>query len=300
MYSYPAASGPKDVLSTFLITSTSTSYYFDVLNSGEAVDGGLRALGRVWHDGCLRCEVSGAVLREGTFYVHEGRTIAKEARAETAPLCAACGEPALEGRLFAMGKARRRNSAPCSTLLRAQLGHGPPPRSAQVFHDRCFKCVHCHAPIGDRRFVEFEGEPYLDGCYQKLFGYAAPETQQLLQGERRRYAALVPLQHLGKQDALERFRARHAELFPTVRRELRERGLTEVRAFVFAPPAVTKPSLALHFVLPAEIDATDAFRQLLAEERHCAEWEQLVASNFDTSTARGRAWWESISPELAE
>jgi hypothetical protein len=122
---------------------------------GEAVDGGLRALGRVWHDGCLRCEVSGAVLREGTFYVHEGRTIAKEARAETAPLCAACGEPALEGRLFAMGK---------------------------VFHDRCFKCVHCHAPIGDRRFVEFEGEPYLDGCYQKLFGYAAPETQQLLQG----------------------------------------------------------------------------------------------------------------------
>lgn len=267
---------------------------------GEAVDGGLRALGRVWHDGCLRCEVSGAVLREGTFYVHEGRTIAKEARAETAPLCAACGEPALEGRLFAMGKARRRNSAPCSILLRAQLGHGPPPRSAQVFHDRCFKCVHCHAPIGDRRFVEFEGEPYLDGCYQKLFGYAAPETQQLLQGERRRYAALVPLQHLGKQDALERFRARHAELFPTVRRELRERGLTEVRAFVFAPPAVTKPSLALHFVLPAEIDATDAFRQLLAEERHCAEWEQLVASNFDTSTARGRAWWESISPELAE
>ena len=49
------------------------------------------------------------------------------------------------------------------------------------------------------------------------------KTQQLLQGERRRYAALVPLQHLGKQDALERFRARHAELFPTVRRELRER-----------------------------------------------------------------------------
>ena len=96
---------------------------------GEAVDGGLRALGRVWHDGCLRCEVSGAVLREGTFYVHEGRTIAKEARAETAPLCAACGEPALEGRLFAMGKARRRNSAPCSILLRAQLGHGPPPRT---------------------------------------------------------------------------------------------------------------------------------------------------------------------------
>ena len=65
------------------------------LAGGEAVDGGLRALGRVWHDGCLRCEVSGAVLREGTFYVHEGRTIAKEARAETAPLCAACGEPAL-------------------------------------------------------------------------------------------------------------------------------------------------------------------------------------------------------------
>ena len=56
-----------------------------------------------------------------------------------------------------------------------------------------------------------EGEPYLDGCYQKLFGYAAPETQQLLQGERRRYAALVPLQHLGKQDALERFRARSRE-----------------------------------------------------------------------------------------
>ena len=79
------------------------------------------------------------------------------------------------------------------------------------------------------------------------------------------------------------------------RRELRERGLTEVRAFVFAPPAVTKPSLALHFVLPAEIDATDAFRQLLAEERHCAEWEQLVASNFDTSTS---AFGATVTPYL--
>ena len=38
-------------------------------------------------------------------------------------------------------------------------------------------------------------------------------SQQLLQGDRRRYAALVPLQHLGKQDALERCREGRETLF---------------------------------------------------------------------------------------
>ena len=49
--------------------------------------------------------------------------------------------------------------------------------------------------LAARRFVEFEGEPYLDGCYQKLFGAAAgPEMQSLVAGSTAvRYAIHVPL-----------------------------------------------------------------------------------------------------------
>ena len=62
----------------------------------EPVDGGLRALGRAWHDACLTCQYSGEALGEGGFYLHEGTPLSGAALRHTAPLCASCGEPALK------------------------------------------------------------------------------------------------------------------------------------------------------------------------------------------------------------
>ena len=66
----------------------------------EPVDGGLRALGRAWHDACLTCQHSGEALGEGDFYLHEGAPLSGAALRHTAPLCASCGEPALKARLY--------------------------------------------------------------------------------------------------------------------------------------------------------------------------------------------------------
>jgi hypothetical protein len=42
---------------------------------GEPVAAGLRALGRAWHEGCLRCDLTGVSLSDGTAYmqVRDGR-----------------------------------------------------------------------------------------------------------------------------------------------------------------------------------------------------------------------------------
>ena len=78
-------------LVTHLVTRLVTSSRCD-----EPVDGGLRALGRAWHDACLTCQYSGEALGEGGFYLHEGTPLSGAALRHTAPLCASCGEPALK------------------------------------------------------------------------------------------------------------------------------------------------------------------------------------------------------------
>ena len=67
------------------------------------VDGGLRALGRAWHEGCLRCAESDQPLIEGSAFLHEGRPIAPTERVRTAPRCHACGDPATSNRVYAHG-----------------------------------------------------------------------------------------------------------------------------------------------------------------------------------------------------
>ena len=85
------------------------------------MDGGLRALGRVWHESCFTCQQSGEALGEGDFYLHEGKPLSAAALRHTAPLCAGCGEPVLKARLFAMGNAYHRacfRCEDCGTQLR--------------------------------------------------------------------------------------------------------------------------------------------------------------------------------------
>ena len=50
-----------------------------------------------------------------------------------------------------------------------------------AYHKACFRCACCQAEIGERRFVPHDGEPYLEGCYQKLFGTLSGTMQSLIQ-----------------------------------------------------------------------------------------------------------------------
>ena len=235
------------------------------------MDGGLRALGRVWHESCFTCQQSGEALGEGDFYLHEGKPLSAAALRHTAPLCAGCGEPALKARLFAMGNA---------------------------YHRACFRCACCRSEIGDRRFVPYDGEPYLEGCYQKLFGTLSGPMQSLMQADTRRYAVHVPLSMQLGPGGLAHFAQKHSESFPAVRRQLRERGVTEAHAFLFQPPAVPKPVLCLTMTMPIELEAREALPEMLKEERQCQQWEQLVSGVHDAGQSKGNPWWATIAPEL--
>ena len=238
---------------------------------GGVVDGGLRALGRAWHEGCLRCAVSDEPLVVGEAFLHEGRPVAPTARERTAPRCQGCGEPATANRVYAHGV---------------------------VYHHDCFRCVHCRAIIGERRFVMFDSEPYLDGCYQKLFGASAGEAMRAqLHGEIQRYALSVPLLPSLGAPGLQRFLIKHEELLPSVRRMLREHGIVQFGSFLFEPPAVSKPLLLLHMQIPVMLDAAEVLPQLLQTDRIGQEWEQLVASVHDAPGSRGRAWYENMVRE---
>jgi len=243
---------------------------------GDPVDGGLRALGQAWHEGCLQCEFTGEALGTGpdapTAYLLDGVPLAEKARAQTAPPCGVCGEPAVEDRIAVGGV---------------------------LYHRECFRCAHCKEAIGERRFVWFDDAPYLDGCYQKVFGASADrETRELMKGETRRYACLVPLQSSLGPKGLAAFYAKHSELLPEVKRQMREAGVTALQTFLFQPPMVTKPSLALTFAMPAALDAKEEFVELLQQDRVGQEWMQLLTSSHDAAAAKGNAWYTTIAPEI--
>lgn len=239
---------------------------------GLIVDGGLRALGRAWHEGCLRCADSDEPLAAGEAFLHEGRPVALAARERTAPRCHACGQPATSKRLYAHGA---------------------------VYHHDCFRCVHCRLVIGDRRFVIFDAEPYLEGCYQKLFGASAGEAMRAqVHGAHRRFALTVPLLSSLGPAGLQRFITKHEELLPSVRRMLREHGILHFSSFLFQPPAISKPALVLHMQIPATLDAEEALPLLLQADRIGQQWEQLIASVHDATSSRGRMWYDNMVQEL--
>lgn len=162
-------------------------------------------------------------------YIVDGRPVAGKALAAAAPVCGVCKQPAIIDRIAADGF---------------------------IFHHDCFRCVHCKEIIGERRFVWYDEEPYLDGCYQKLFGsLAEAPIRALMQDEKRHYALMVPLQAGLGPHGLANFARKHAELAPEVKRGLREHGVTELRTFLFHT-VVTKPSFIISFAMPVSIDAT--------------------------------------------
>jgi L-rhamnose mutarotase len=119
-----------------------------------------------------------------------------------------------------------------------------------------------------------------------------------MQADTRRYAVQVPLSMQLGPAGLENFAQKHAEIFPAVRRLLRERGVTEAHAFLFQPPAVPKPVLCLTMTMPIELEAREALPEMLKEERQSQQWEQLVAAMHDAGQSKGNPWWATIAPEL--
>lgn len=204
---------------------------------------GVSALGRAWHHECFTCSISGAPLGPGSFFIHDGKPVAPAERDNLAPRCAECGEGATSDRLWAMG--RRAATHPPNPPLFAWCPRPPyvrlsqripvPPSAGRFHHSKCFVCVHCKAHIGERRFVVLDGEPYLEGCYHKVFGGSAPaEMQAAVSGVRRRYAIAVPLSlsNLGGEQGLPRFLAAHKRLMAAAKRGLRERGVLDVHSFL--------------------------------------------------------------------
>jgi hypothetical protein len=242
---------------------------------GGIVDGGLRALGRVWHEGCLTCSVSGEPLEPGNCFLDEGgRPVSSEAKMQTEARCHACGKPALTKRLYANG---------------------------ELYHRDCFKCSHCKSLIEEQNFVMHDGEPYLDGCYQKLFGKAAGEpTRVLVQGHRRRYAIHVPLLISLGPSGLATFATQHAELFPAARRLMRQQGILAAQTFIFTPPAVSKPSFFMALEIPTLLDAEEALPQLLRADPAGQAWEQLIAAAHDAPASRNNPWWSTLTQDVVE
>jgi L-rhamnose mutarotase len=239
---------------------------------GLVVDGGLHALGRAWHPECLRCAQTDEPLEPGSAFMHEGRLVGPTARLKSAPRCHACNEPAVKDRLFAEGK---------------------------IYHKDCFKCVHCRTVIGERKYVNFDGEPYLEGCYQKLFGSSAGEQKRTqVHGSLVRHVVTVPLLLSLGATGLTTFIKKHEEMLPAVRRLLRESGVQQFSTFVFLPPAISKPNMVISMQLPWAMDAETAFPAMLSDQKVGQQWVQLLDSVHDTGASRGNPWYLSITREL--
>ena len=225
--------------------------------------------GGAWHEECLKCAESGQPPSAGQAYLHEGRPVNPEARVSAAPRCHSCGEPAVVGRIFAHG---------C------------------VYHSECFRCVHCKHVIGERKFVVFDGEPYWRGATRSCSA-RPPERRCVRRSTEPSSATPSPCPLLLWAGALQALQEKHEELLPQVRR-LREAGIVQFASFLFQPPLVSKPSMVLHMLIPASLDAEHALPSLLQEDRIGQQWMELHAAH-DTAAARGNPCGRTYSRSRA-
>lgn len=248
---------------------------------GMPVGSGISALGRSWHHGCLKCVVSGKPITLGgdeeavlegnaDFYLHQGQAVSPSEFERGSPLCAVCGKPAPSDRVYARGR---------------------------FMHTGCFKCAHCGQLIGNRRFVEFDGEPYLEGCYHKLFGAsAAPEMKHFSRRELKSYAISISLNQaeLGGPNGVRRFAEAHAKLLREVAPRLRELGVVELRCFHFAP----KPVLMLSFAVNDESDPRELFATL-GTQPGCEEWDRMLADAVEVRRVGGELvkWYDTLAAD---
>jgi len=195
---------------------------------------------------------AGADAEEGCdYYVLNGRPFCRAHYLDQCtPQCAACAQPADVDPVAALGA---------------------------VYHRSCFVCAHCKATLSGAVFVEHEGTPYCEADYYALFGGRVAEKRSLPE---RSHAFLLHM----RRETLRLFAGAHAELWHEVRRELREEGVKNAQAHLFADG-----TLLLTCELDEARDAESALTAIFERNRYCAQWDALLRLHLPPSLA-SRPW----------
>ena len=215
---------------------------------------------------CLKCaERAAAVSRPA--YLHEGRPVNPEARVSAAPRChSAASLPS---------SAASSRTAACITPSVFDASTANTSSGAQV--------------CGLRRGLSGGVLP------EAVRSSAGEALRTQVHGTLKRHAIAVPLLLSLGGSALQALQEKHEELLPQVRRLLREAGIVQFASFLFQPPLVSKPSMVLHMLIPASLDAEHALPSLLQEDRIGQQWMELLTAAHDTAAARGNPWWSTYS-----
>lgn len=254
----------------------------------EAVaQGGIVAEGETWHAACFVCSacavqlvdaVAGgsgtdqvadttvAATGDGTvgegcdYYVLGGRPFCKEHYLDQCtPLCAACQLPADVQPIAALGV---------------------------VYHHRCFVCAHCKVVIGGGAFIEHEGTAYCQPDYYALFGGRAVDGRP---PPERSHAFMLRV----RAESVREFAGGHAELWHEVRRELREEGVRNAQAHLFADG-----TMLLTLALDEARDAEAALTAICERNRACGQWDALLRLHVTPELAQARFLFEAAADPL--
>ncbi|KAL5259201.1 hypothetical protein ACHWQZ_G009603 [Mnemiopsis leidyi] len=100
--------------------------------------------GRVWHPGCFSCTTCEEVLVDLIYFQYDGRLYCGRHHAELLrPRCHACDELIFGQEFITADK--------------------------HEYHKEHFCCWECDTGLGGAKYVSHKGQPYCQGCYEKLF-----------------------------------------------------------------------------------------------------------------------------------
>eukprot|EP00033_Pygsuia_biforma_P003432 GCRY01003761.1.p1 GENE.GCRY01003761.1~~GCRY01003761.1.p1 ORF type:complete len:409 (-),score=112.73 GCRY01003761.1:288-1514(-) len=103
----------------------------------------ITALGKTWHPNHFKCEICGKLLGAEVFYELNGRPYCEaDYQASFCEKCALCGDLVTEHCVNAMGK---------------------------MWHLECFRCTECGKVFPDGAFMEKDGEPFCNACFNLQF-----------------------------------------------------------------------------------------------------------------------------------
>ncbi len=130
----------------------------------------LQALERAWHPDCFVCGACRLPIGRGTYLIVETYPYHPDCF-----VCGACRRP-IGNQSFVRegGKAYHRDchlerfAARCAGCGRP-IEQGGIQALGQSWHGDCFRCLACHKPLKEARFLEKDGHPYHEACYHARF-----------------------------------------------------------------------------------------------------------------------------------
>ncbi|KAG8464007.1 hypothetical protein KFE25_000175 [Diacronema lutheri] len=259
-----------------------------------ADDSGIIAEGEAWHAACFVCVACGLQLVDPA--AERARTPDDGAPAD------AGGDPASSSRAPGAGEegcdyyvlggkpfCRAHYLDQCMPLCAACLQPAdaePIAALGAVYHRACLVCAHCRVAVGGSAFIDHDGSPYCQADYYALFGGRATDRRA---PPERSHAFLLRL----RTDALRTFSGRHAELWHEVRRELREEGVRNAQAHVFADG-----TLLFTLALDEARDVQAALTAIFEKSAACGEWAQLLRSHAPHELAERHWLFEAAADPL--